>query len=777
MGRRNRARVVLQQAGPRTGGGSARRLPVLEAMGRALRLHGEGRLAPAEAAYREVLRQDPGNAAARHALGLCLRLAGRLPEALAAFQQAATLAPNDPNIQADLGSALVASRDEASARDAFRAALARDAGHRAAWDGLIGLGEGEAAVAPLRRLLAAQPAAPESYLLLGRVLSALGRTEEARGVFRSGIEAGILSEPALSTYAMATLEAGRTEEGLAVLRLLTELHPDDAGLHNLLACALLSHFRLPEAYTALRHALAADPRHVRAHINLGMVYTQTRRTNEAVACFRTALSLDPDSVLACFELLDQRRHACDWDGLIAEDRALVERILETGTRLSPFKLLVMQAGPDEILRATRIWAAEIRPASTDLLPPPPPPVPGRRIRIGYLSYDFFDHATTQLAVALFERHDRARFEVFAYSFSPDDGSAMRRRVVAAFDHFVEVGALSDADAARRIRADGIDVLVDLKGYTYGARTRILALRPAPVQVNYLGYPGSMGAPFIDYILGDPLITPLDHQPFYDERIVQLPDCYQPNDGDRVIADAAPSRADCGLPDGAFVFCCFNNTYKITPSIFAAWMRILARVPGAVLWLYEANPAAQDNLQYAAGAHGIDPERIVFAGHVGSPEHRARLRHADLVLDTLPYNAHTTASDALWAGVPVLTCLGETMAGRVAGSLLRAAGLPELVTTTQEAYEALACALAADRPRLDGLRARLAANRARAPLFDPARYARGIEAAFARMHDLRCAGRPPEPFAVPPEPVPDGFDPGSDGWRDPRADARPAPGRP
>lgn len=757
-----------RQAGPRAGGRSPGRLTALEALGRALRLHGEGRLAPAEAAYREALRHDPGNPTARHALGLCLRLAGRLPEALAALGQAASLAPRNADIQADLGSALLASGDEAAARAAFRAAIIHDADHRAAWDGLVQLGEGESAVAPLRRLLRAQPAAPDAYLLLGRVLFALGERESARDIYRSGIEAGALTALSLSTHAMNAVEAGRPEDGLDALRLLTELNPDDAGLHNLLGCALIGLQRLPEAYTAFRRALAADPRHVRAHINLGMVFTQTKQVNRAVECFRAALNLDPDSVLAQYELLDQRRHACDWDGLIAEDRALVERILETRTRMSPFKLLVMQARPDEILRATRIWAEDIKPGPADLLPPPPAPVPapvpGRRIRIGYLSYDFFNHATTLLAVALFERHDRARFEVFAYSFSPDDGSAIRRRVVSAFDHFVEVGALSDADAARRIRADAIDVLVDLKGYTYGARTRILALRPAAVQVNYLGYPGSMGAPFIDYILGDPLITPEAHQPFYDERIVRLPDCYQPNDGGRIIAAEAPSRAACGLPDDAFVFCCFNNTYKITPPVFAAWMRILARVPGAVLWLYEANPAAQDNLQYAAGAHGIDPQRIVFAGHVGSPEHLARLRHADLVLDTLPYNAHTTASDALWAGVPVLTCLGETMAGRVAGSLLGAVGLPELITTALDDYEALACALAADRARLDALRARLAANRERAPLFDTARYARGIEAAFARMHALRCAGRPPEAFTVPREPFRAGFDPGFDPCR-------------
>ena len=758
MGRRNRGSVP-QQAAARTGGRSAGRLPALETLGRALRLHGEGRLAPAETAYREVLRHDPGNATAQHALGLCLRLTGRLPDALAAFRRAASLAPRNPDIRADLGNALLASGDAAAARAAFREAVALDADHRAGWDGLVRLGEGADAVAPLRRLLAVQPAEPEAYLLLGRVLCARGETEGARAVYRSGIEAGALTGPALSAHALAAIEAARTEEGLVALRLLTELTPGDAAAHNLLGCALLGLKRLAEAYTVFRHALAADPRHVLAHINLGLVFGQTRRINEAMACFRAALNLDPDSVLARYELLDQRRHACDWDGLIAEDRALVARILETGTRISPFKLLVMQARPDEILRATRVWAETDMPAPADLLPPPPAPIPGRRIRIGYLSYDFFNHATTLLAVALFEQHDRARFEVFAYSYGPDDGSAIRCRAVAAFDHFVEIGALSDADAARRIREDAIDILVDLKGYTYAARTRILALRPAAVQVNYLGYPGSMGAPFIDYILGDPLITPEAHQPFYDERIVQLPDCYQPNDGGRTIAAEGPSRAACGLPDEAFVFCCFNNTYKITPPVFATWMRILARVPGSVLWLYEANPAAQDNLQYAAGAHGIDPQRIVFAGHVGSPEHLARLRHADLVLDTLPYNAHTTASDALWAGVPVLTCLGETMAGRVAGSLLRAVGLPELVTETPEAYEALASALAVDPPRLDAFRARLAANRARAPLFDSARYARGIEAAYARMHALRCAGRPPEAFTVPREPFPDGFDPG------------------
>jgi len=368
------------------------------------------------------------------------------------------------------------------------------------------------------------------------------------------------------------------------------------------------------------------------------------------------------------------------------------------------------------------------------------PQRGGKIRLGYLSADFHQHATAYLIAEVFERHDRARFEVAAYSYGPDDRSGMRARLKGAFDRFLDIRPLAHGEAARQIHEAGIDILVDLKGYTTHARTEILAYRPAPIQVNYLGYPGTMGAEFMDYIIADPFLVPEDRQPFYSEALAYLPDCYQSNDTKREISEQVPSRAECGLPERGFVFCCFNNTYKITPAFFDIWMRLLHAVPGSVLWLLEANAAAKTNLRREAAARGIDPERLIFAPRQHLPEHLARHRHADLFLDTLPCNAHTTASDALWASLPLLTCAGETFAGRVAGSLLQACGMPELITTSPEAYEAIALKLASEPSRVAVLRRRLEQQRLSAALFDIARFTRNLEAAYIRMWEEFCSRR-------------------------------------
>jgi predicted O-linked N-acetylglucosamine transferase (SPINDLY family) len=370
-----------------------------------------------------------------------------------------------------------------------------------------------------------------------------------------------------------------------------------------------------------------------------------------------------------------------------------------------------------------------------------------RIRIAYLSADFHQHATADLIAELIERHDRSRFEVTAISFSRDDGSAMRQRLLQGFDCFEDVRAKSDAEVAQLLRDGEFDIAIDLKGHTEGSRPGILAHRPCPVQVNYLGYPGTIGAPWLDYIIADATVLPFSHQPFYSETIVHLPHCYQANDSTRAIAQT-PTRREAGLPEHGFVFCCFNAAWKITPAVFDVWMRLLGRIEGSVLWLLEDNADSPAHLRAAAKARGVDPARLVFAPRLPSAAHLARHRLADLFVDTLPYNAHTTASDALWAGLPLLTCLGAQFDGRVAASLLQTIGLPELVTGGIHDYEALALALAKDLPRLADLRARLAANRLSSPLYDTVRFCASLEAAYLRMVEISRARRHPESFTVP-----------------------------
>jgi protein O-GlcNAc transferase len=369
------------------------------------------------------------------------------------------------------------------------------------------------------------------------------------------------------------------------------------------------------------------------------------------------------------------------------------------------------------------------------------------VRIAYLSADFHRHATAYLMAELFERHDRSRFEIIGVSFGVDDKSEMRKRLVAAFDQFYDVRRKSDEEVAKLLHDRQVDIAIDLKGYTTDSRPGFLAYRPTPIQASYLGFPGTMGAEFIDYIIADETVVPFEHQPFYAEKIVHLPDCYQVNDTKRKIAERMPTRQEVELPEEGCVFCCFNNNWKITPEVFGVWMRLLHAVEGSVLWLLGDNESAERNLRKEAQARGIDPARLVFAGRLPLEDHLARHRLADLFLDTLPYNAHTTASDALWVGLPVVTRLGESFAGRVAASLLNAIGLPELVTHSIEDYEALALRLAKDPSLLEGYRNRLATNRLTHPLFDTDRFRRHIEAAYLQMWEIWQRGEQPRSFAV------------------------------
>lgn len=498
------------------------------------------------------------------------------------------------------------------------------------------------------------------------------------------------------------------------------------------------------AASALLKALSRKPDYFEAHVMLCNVFDRLGLHAEAVECLRTGLALKPDWGAGRAGVLYHSLFACDWrtlDDDLDALRALLER---PGPHdFGPFMFLSFGA---DAMRQRAVFEDHVRLHLGQVAPMPavsPHALPpSDRIRIGYLSNDLQEHATALLLVQVLELHDRGRFDVRLYSYGPDDGSPMRARLRAACDAFVDVGGMSDTEAARRIRDDGIEVLVDLKGHTMNARTAIVAMRPAPVQAAYLGFPGTTGAGFVDYAIVDPVVAPAAMADAFTEKLAWLPDCYQPNDRLRDVA-AAVDRADCGLPEGALVLCCFNHTYKLRPQTFDLWCRLLRDTPDAVLWLLQSNDQARSNLLREARARGIGPERLVFAPVRPSREHFARLRHADLFLDTLPVNAHTTASDALWSGVPIVTCAGDSFVGRVAASLLHAVGLPELVAPDLERYESIARSLIADRPRLAALKDRLLAERATVPLFDSARSARALEDLYERMVARWRAGEAPD----------------------------------
>ena len=583
------------------------------------------------------------------------------------------------------------------------------------------------------------------WLEQARLLRGRGDIASAEAAVRRALVLDPGNAPACKFAGALLAEQHRYQDAVAIYSAFPPQAERDHEYHCAYGEALLLLERYPEAIGQFVQSFTCKPDYLWAHVRLANTLSRIRLHQEAVECFRTALMLEPGNAQFLGNLIHQNQQACRWDTL-AEDLAALLRMVreDAGNFITPFTLLSLESTPQDQLAAGRVAAERMHGRPQDLPPEVRAPrLPGERLRIGYLSADFHQHATAMLITEVLERHDRQRFDVHLYSTGPDDGSPLRRRLMAA-GRFVDAARMSDPDLARRIRDDGIDILVDLKGFTRDGRLGVLARRPAPIQVTWLGFPGTCGADFVDYIIGDPVVTPLADQAVFSERIAQMPWSYQPNDRQRPLGEPLP-RARCGLPAQAFVFCSFNASFKILPPVFERWCRLLRAVPGSVLWLLESNPQAMANLAREAADRGIDPARIVFAPFVPPEQHLPRLMAADLFLDTLPYNAHTTASDALWVGLPVVTCQGETFAARVAASLLRAAGCEELVTHGLDDYEALALALARDPARLAAIRARLAGNRAALPLFDSAGFSRDLEALYARMAERHRMGLAPAPL--------------------------------
>ena len=546
---------------------------------------------------------------------------------------------------------------------------------------------------------------------------------------------------------------GELAAAQAVLRRATNRLPGYVSAMSNLGMVLIESRRFDDGLALLKRAVEVDSRHAGALNNLGVAMIHGNNPVAAAKYLQAAVEADPALSEAHANMLGPLMEICAWPALERKVKEILEQSQTLppeawAERVRPFELLALPL-PRELHRAAGRYhagklvraAAGARRGALELR------CEAKRLRIGYVSSDIRNHATTHLCVGLFGRHDRSRFRVSMYAFGADDGSEYRRRIAADCDAFVDITELSTEECVRRIAADGIHILVDMKGYCGGGRPEIFARRAAPLQVNYLGYPNSMHAPFMDYIVADRIVIPAQDTGWYSEAAVWMPGTYQINDSGQSIDAHTPSRAEVGLPAKGFVFCCFNNNYKIEPTIFASWTRILHAVPDAVLWLFRSNIPAKYALWKAAERHGVDRRRIVFAASLPKPIHLARLRLADLFLDTHYYNAHTTASDALWAGVPVLTWPGETFAARVAASLLTAAGLPELIVASREEYERRAIALAGTPGELHTLRARLEANRGRMPLFDTDAYVRHLERAYETMWAAHARGARPQSFQV------------------------------
>ena len=676
------------------------------------------RLDDALEGYYRVLRLQPGNVMAMNNRGLTLRTLRRLPEAVDAYEKALAAMPDYHDARYNLGVVLLDMQRSADALAAFDAVM------------------------PLR------PGDPELLNNRGVALWNLGRPAEAL----ASLDKALALEPGLAetwgNRGLALKDLARLDEALSSFETVTRLAPQNPVGWNSSGSVLREMKRYDAAIEAYDRAIALNPHYAEALNNRG--YTWWAHKLEyapALADLQRALTIDPDHPYAAGEILHLKMYGADWSDFDA-----MKAGIETGVRLGqrvarPFMFQAVSDNPADLQACSRIWARD-----KYFEVPSAPHDPGSRkahkkIRIGYVSGEFREQATAILMAGLYEAHDRNTFEVIAIDNTGAADDAMRKRLEKAFDRIIDIAALSDEAGAAAIRDAEIDILVNLNGYFGKPRMGVFARRPAPLQVNYLGFPATLGASYIDYILADGIVIPDAERAFYDEKVVTLPGSYQVNDNKGRAIAKAPSRAEAGLPDTGFVFCNFNNGYKLTPATWGSWMRILKAAPGSVLWLLESRPPFADNLRREAQARGVDGSRILFAPDRAPAEHLARLALADLFLDSLPYNAHTTASDALWAGVPLLTLRGKAFAGRVAASLLTATGLKELITETPEAYEALAVKLATDPTALKTVRDKLKKNRDSCDLFNTEKSTRAIEAAYAKMWQGWLAGEKAEGFSV------------------------------
>ena len=734
----------------------------------------------AERILRQLLDTAPGDAEAWHLLGQCLVSQHRLPQALEHLRRARAIAPQDLGIATtEIRTALALGQDLA-ARQSAQDLVALHPREGEAWL-LLGLSlaetQAQAAVDALQRARSCDSRNPEicfelarlqhtdkrfaeacetlraglahnprdALLLnnLGLALRAMGNVEEAESAWRRALDAAPGLPQARANLGQILVEAGRHA---AALPLLEPVAPELSGAFEYwlslgLARAGLGH--LEEAISAFSRVIELKPDDAKIRHNLGNCYLQLQQPERARTQLEASLRLDPQDAKTELLLLEIAQRLCDWKSYQQLLEKLPAWLDQAETLRAPIHAMVTRPlTGSQLLRAARAFGetfGPLAPSAARVATPHP------RLRLGYLTTAIRNHPTPPLITEVLERHDRSRVEVFLYSCGPQDNSPYRPRIAAAVEHFLEMREASDNELTARIRADEIDVLIDLDGYTQFTRSSVFRRRPAPIQINYLGFPGTLGTPCYDYLIADRVVAPPEDLANFSERLLYLPHCYLPSDTRRRPQASRSSRQSYGLAEARFVFCAFNSTYKLTPAIFAVWMRVLRRTPGSVLWMIVADASARENLLSEAARAGLDPQRIVFAGNAPLTEHLARYPLADLFLDTLPCNAHTTCNDALLMGLPVLTCRGETFAGRVAASQLLAVGLPELVTDSLEAYESMAVRLAESPELLAALRTRLAAQGPASPLFDMAAYTRAFETLIAQAHAESLTGE----FSTPP----------------------------
>jgi protein O-GlcNAc transferase len=701
--------------------------------------------------YDRALTLQPEMAAAQVNRAVALAAMQRFDDAIAGYDRALAMQPSNVPALFHRGLAHRAMRRPQAALVDFDRALALDPAHVDAryHRGVVmmDLERAADALACFDAVMGAYHANAEMLNNRGVALWNLKRPADALESYERALALEPDFAEAWGNRGLALRDLARYDEALASLDMVLRLEPNNAVALNSRGNVLRDKKDYDAAIEAYSRAIQIRPDYAEAIIARGYTWWALKKFEAGTADVEQGLALNPDYPYGRGELLHTRMYSADWHDFDRR-KAELEALVRAGKQVvQPFIFQAIAESPADAQACSRIWGEKKYP---QLLSAPHDPVRRKdhnKIRIGYLSGEFRHQATAILMAGIYERHDRDKFEIVAVSAGVNDLTPMRARLEKAFDRWIDISKLSDQDAADVIRDAEIDILVSLNGYFGEARMGVFARRPAPIQVNYLGFPATLGMPYIDYIIADRIVIPEAEQRFYDEQVAYLPDSYQANDDQGREIAPTPGRAEAGLPENSFVFCNFNNAYKLTPSTFAGWMRLLKQVEGSVLWLLESPAPYADNLRREAEAQDVAAARLIFAPDLPTAEHLARLRLADLFLDSLPYNAHTTASDALWAGVPLLTAKGTTFPGRVAASVLLAAGLPELVTENAADFEALAIRLAKDPAALKTLRERLARNKKDCALFDTDRFRKNIEAAYRTMWVGWLAGEKPKGFAV------------------------------
>ena len=725
--------------------------PQLQALlQQAIQAFQSGNFDSADLILKRVLLVDSKNLAALHVLGLIKVTQANFTEAADYLTRAARIHPNDASIQYNLAKALADSGNDKDALVHHKRAVALAPNNPEAWlsygKTASNLGRYEDALVWYGNAISLKPDYAEASLNKGATLKELGRYEEAIAFAEQALAINPNLTEAWSNKGVALKELKRYDEAIVHYDKALGLKPEYAEAWSNKGVTLHELKRYDEAIAHYDKALSLKPGFAEAWSNKGVTLNEFKRFDEAIAHYDKALSLKPDIDWASGDLLHIKMKICDWSALAESLEDIAKKVVANEKVAQPFTLLALN---DDVLlhkKSSEIYVQSRYPFNPVLGPIPRRPQ-SQKIRVGYFSADFHNHATGYLMAEFFELHDKSQFELVGFSFGPITNDGMRQRLEKSFDQFIEVGNRPDIEIARLSRDLNMDIAVDLKGFTQDSRTGVFAHRAAPIQVNYLGYPGTMVADYIDYIIADKTLISPELQSCYSEKVIYLPDSYQVNDRKRLISERQFTKQELGLPEGSFVFCCFNNNYKILPATFEGWIRILRAVEGSVLWLLQDNSWAVENLKKEAEKQGVAPDRLVFAERLPLPEHLARHRQADLFLDTFPCNAHTTTSDALWAGLPVLTLMGRSFASRVAASLLNAIGLPQLITFTQKEYEALAIELATNPKKLVDIKLKLARNRLNAPLFDTPLFTKNLEAAYIKMMEQYQADLQPDHMAI------------------------------